>query len=277
MEDEELKEPIPETQPEPEIPAEQPPAEPPAEPEQPKHPLYGRYADRGFQNDDEYLNAALDDLSKADEYRSGNEGANEALIAALEADPEMAATLMDSIKGYSFVQALARNISKEDLLAAYDSAVEMGDDDFKKSVEERRNKQAEMRAFLDEVNGNIEASKPVVDSFIQEKNISKEDGAKFLGLVNDALSEVYKGKITPEFLDKMYKAFNYAADVADAAETGEIRGRNANIEVEMDKQAKRGDGLPDIASAGTPPTPTKEVPKTGLEDVIEHAKRQSRF
>ena len=269
-----------------EMPTEVVPENTPETPEEPtpevpaaRHPLFdrikGHYPDREFASDEDYLTAADEKIGELEGYKTESESANANLVDALMAEPTLAAVLMDVVKGYDMNQALARNINPSDLQEAIDKS----DEELQTSIAERKAKQAELQAFMEEVSGNIESSKPEVDAFCQEMNLSPEEGQRFLSQVNDALTEVYKGKITKSFLEKMYKAMNYAKDIEEASETGEIKGRNAAIEVQIEgESAPKGDGMPALASMGSMSAPEKkEAPKTGMEDVLEYEKTRNKF
>jgi hypothetical protein len=64
------------------------------------------------------------------------------------------------------------------------------------------------------------------------------------------------GKFSAETLRMIVKAQNHDQDVATAAEEAEIRGRNTKIDEKL-RQAKKGDGTPQLAGANAPAQPKR--------------------
>ena len=79
---------------------------------------------------------------------------------------------------------------------------------------------------------------------------------------------ILDGKIDETFLDNMYKALNYEADLTNARELGKASVMNQKVIAQ--KEVTKGDGLPNISASGDE---VKTTPKK--KGYIETLKEQS--
>lgn len=242
----------------------------------PRHPFYDRIKgmnpDREFADDDEYLSAADEKLTEHEEYRTRNDEANKVIIEALYAEPVLAQVLEDVGKGADLVEALALYISPEDLMEAAKSS---NPEKWGEKKAAREANRAAHQSFMDEVNANTAASQKVIQEWSDKRGLDPDAMTEFINEVGAAMSDLFKGKVTPQFLDSMYEAKTKPDDLAAVAETAEIKGRNANIEELTAKEnGSKGDGLPAITSMGAqPPAPTPAKPKHELEQIAEYSQK----
>lgn len=249
----------------------------PEETEKPRHPLFdrikGKYPDKEFTSDDDYLSSADEMLTEHESYKQRNEEANQMIIEALFAEPVLAQVLEDVGKGATLIQALAKHISPEDLDEA---AAATDDETFQNNLKARNENRAAHKAFMDEVNANSAASQKVIEEWSAKRGLDPDNVTEFINDVNAALADIFKGKITPKFLDDMYEARTKADDIAEAEQIAEVRGRNAGIEEkEANAGSLKGDNLPDITSMGANPV-IKEKPKSkyaDLDEVVNYASK----
>lgn len=242
----------------------------------PRHPFYDRiksmYSDREFADDNEYLSAADEKLTEHEGYRSKNEEANKVIVDALYAEPVLAQVLEDVGQGADLVEALALYISPEDLMeAAKASNPEKWGE--KKAMREA-NRSAHQQ-FMEEVDANTAASQKVIQEWSDKRGLDPDAMTAFVNEVSAAMSDLFKGKVTPQFLDSMYEAKTKPDDLAAVAEEAEIKGRNANIEELTAKETgAKGDGLPAITSMGAQPTPPAPMKKKHeLEEIVEYSQK----
>lgn len=254
------------------------PVETLAEQPAPRHPFYDRIKsmnpDKEFASDDDMLSAADEKMSEHEGYRSQNEEANKKIIEALYAEPVLAQVLDEVGQGASLVQALAKFISPDDLEKA---AGESDAEAYETNKAQRESNRKAHQDFMDEVNANTAASQAVIEEWSAKRGIDPEAMTAFVNDVSTVLQDAYKGKITPSFLDKMYEAQTKSADLEEAAATGEIKGRNANIEELTAKESgQQGDGLPAIASLGSTQAPPKPMAKKHeLEEIADYSQKHT--
>ncbi len=228
-----------------------------------RHPLHaamkGYYPEKDYPDDTSVMDDAHSKIGELDNYKQENEAANQQIIDAVESEPVLGAVISDVIKGMTFRAAIARHFDPEDL------AGEHGDPDFE-SIEtnrqERLSKKSENETFLQELQQNIQASQEEIKGFAEDNGMTEEDAASFLTNVTSVLEDAYKGKITKDFLARMYTAENHEKEVAAAAENGVIEGKNMAIDEkkELNSSAKAGDGLPQITAGANKQAP--EAPKS---------------
>jgi len=244
----------------------------------PRHPFYDHiksmHPDREFASDDEMLSAADEKMTEHEGYREQNETANKKIIDALYAEPILAQVLDEVGEGADLAEALALHISPDDLEKA------LAESDSSKWPEKkamRESNRAAHQQFMDEVNANTTESQKVIEAWSAKRGLDPEGTTTFINDVSASLQDIFKGKITEKFLDDMYEARTKAADLEEAATTGEIKGRNANIETMTAKESvAKGDGLPALNSLGTTTAPPKPVaPKHELQDIADFTKKNS--
>lgn len=232
-----------------------------------RHPLHdmmkGYYPDKEYPDDNALMDDAHSKMGELDGYYKENEAKNEEFINFLADNPEWREAIVYGMKGVPLRAVIARMYDPEDLVA------EDGDPDFEQvqaSREERKAKRAEAEAFQAELQANIEASQEEIKAFAEENGMDEESSVSFLGNVTQVLEDAYKGKITKDFLARMYTAENHEKEVAAAAENGVIEGKNAKIDEmkAIERESKAGDSLPSIASvSAVPVTPAKKEPTIG--------------
>ena len=237
-----------------------------------RHPLHekmmGYYPDKEYPDDVSVMDDAHAKMGDLEQYKTENETANQQIIDAVESEPVLGAVIADVIKGMTFRAAIARHFDPEDL------AAEEGDPDFE-SIEankaERLAKKSENETYLQELQQNIQDSQAQIESFAEENGMDEESKASFLGNVNQVLTDAYNGKISKDFLARMYTAENHEKEVAAAAENALIEGKNMAIDEKLaiEKMNKEGDGLPAITAAPiSSPQPVAKK-KTAAEKFME--------
>ncbi len=206
--------------------------------------------------DEDVQKIALEHINTLEDYRTNNREANKKIISVLESEPAIGEMIKDISKGAGFREALSRNVDVENIKPAE------GDPDYEAwstnltERQKRMQEQDDIRKSLSENrNGSVEAMK----EFAKENDLSDDEASEFLTTLDDVLANVYKGKVTKEFLGMMKKALNSKKDIAKAKEAGEIKGRNEQIETKKQEAKPAGDGLPILSSSQTK---EKEIPKT---------------
>ena len=246
------------------------------EPETPAMPKYrerlrGRYADANPQNDQEW-----DDLTERgfadDETRIKSYEDNEKIIQdILDSDKDAAAVISEMIvNGTPFRAAVAKYFDPEDLVA------KEGDDDYEyyqKSTDERKRMGQEFRARGEEKRKNTKDAYDNIDKFAEKNGMDAAAKDAFISFVNTLYNDLSVLKLTQETLTKLYKAMTYDEAVAEAAETGEIDGKNAAIEAQRVRKtsAANGDGVP-TPQGGSAPVPTPKPKKPTIFDDIPKRK-----
>lgn len=198
-----------------------------------------------FYDDEQYetyLNKVLDMYEDADKN----------LASIFEDYPEFKDMIGELKNGKPLRAVIASNFDTADLVPDVD------DDDYdawQKAKAERKSRRDADDAFRKEVEDNMNEANGVIDMYIVDKDYDDEKKQAIIEKVNEIAGNLYKGKITPEFLDLVNKGLNFEDAVEMAAQAGVIKGRNENIEAKMenDRVNRSGDGLPTPTDKGYKP------------------------
>jgi hypothetical protein len=231
------------------------------------------FPDREFASDDEINQAILEKYDELEGYHGKTSELLEKLSDILDAEPAIAAVLKDMIKGATFAEAISRNVDLDEI-----TPIE-GEPDYDlwaNNLQERQKSKAEKEQQQKTMQENLDFSRAEIAAFAEENGMSNEDASKFLGTVDELVGEVVSGKLTKKTLAKLKKAIDYDMDITQAAEMGEIKGRNAKIEaVRADASKPKGDGLPTLAGGQSESTP---VEKDYFSEAIDaDKKRHNKF
>lgn len=165
--------------------------------------------------------------------------------------PEFAELVYNMLEGkMPFRAAVAKLFSEEDLIPQDD------DEDYEaysKAYGERLENLKKRDSQTREIEQNEAQSLQNIDKFCAEKGLPDDRKDQLIGLINDHFSELLYKRISPEMLEGFLKQMSYDTAVAEAEKTGEIRGKNANIEARRIKenQTMAGDGVPGATGGGS--------------------------
>jgi len=210
--------------------------------------LKDKYKDKKFEKESDYLDAADSELSELEGYRTENIKRNERLFELFEAHPELADIIQDMDKGSSFTEAFARNVDV-DAIKPFEGEPDY--DAWSKAKEDRKKKLDERKKFQTEYDANVQNSVKFYSEWAKKQNFTPEKSNEFTGKIDGVLAEASKGVISEAFLNLMKKGLSFDEAVQEAAVTGEIKGKNEQIEVIKEKETKKGgDGIPNLQSTG---------------------------
>lgn len=234
--------------------------------ETPKLPAYRerlkkRFADREFNSDEDWDNAAEEAYAEDEESLNVFKDNNKIIDEVIASDKDLAAIIADIVANHiPFRAAVAKRFSPEDLVA------KEGDDDYEyyqKSYEERVATGKEIQRIAQERLKNEDEAYDNIDAFCEKKGYSDEDKKEFIGYINEFYNSLSMRKITPDILQTIDNARHYEADMASAEENGFIAGKNENIAAKRasDNNKATADGVPVPRGAGAPvvEAPTKKV------------------
>lgn len=252
-----------------------PTPEAPADPEVtaqapvPESKLRLKAKELGYADDGDFEDFVLNHINGIEENDRKSQEVNGALYDALMADPTfMEVVKMVVIDHKPFRVAINSVFSPEEL-----QGIE-GDEDFTDIEAAKKNRQSKLEADKKskaDRDANVELSQQAIRDFATENNLTEDQSKEFLSKVDEALSDLYMGKITKNFLSSMFRALNYDKAVNDARQMGEIAGRNANIETNIVKSV--GDGLPNLQTGGEL-KPKEERKKSRMEELRDEEKKR---
>lgn len=234
--------------------------------ETPKLPAYRerlkkRYADREFNSDEDWDNAAEEAYAEDEESINVFKDNNKVIDEVIASDKDLAAIIADIVANHiPFRAAVAKRFDPEDLVA------KEGDDDYEyyqKSYEERVATGKEIQRLAQERLKNEDEAYDNIDAFCEEKGYSDEDKKEFIKFINEFYNSLSMRKITPDILKTLDNARHYEDDMASAEESGFVAGKNENIAAKRAEQKSQAaaDGVPVPQGGGAPVTeaPAKKV------------------
>lgn len=242
----------------------------------PKLPAYRerlkkRYADREFNSDEDWDNAAEEAYAEDEESIKVFQDNNKIIDEVIASDKDLAAIIADIIENHiPFRAAVAKRFSPEDLVA------KEGDEDYdyyQKSYEERVATGREIQRIAQERLKNEDEAYDNIDAFCEKKGYSDEDKKEFIGFINEFYNSLSMRKITPEILQTIDNARHYEDDMASAEENGFVAGKNENIAATRasEKNKAIADGVPVPQSAGAP---LVDAPEKKTNPIFEGMKKR---
>lgn len=226
-----------------------------------QHRLHSRmgkmFPDRQWNGDDEYLDEADNHIEALEGYKKNSEESNRKIIDLLESEPELSAVLRDMLKGMTLREALARNVDIDSLVGME------GDpdwDNISKAKNERIAKLEENRKWQSQVEENQQKTIESLAAFTKNKGLDEATVNDFIGYVSAMLEKAFNTYLDEETLERLYQAYSYKKDVADAENLGMVKGRNEKIQAMRKEKTEGTDGLP---------KPTSSVAATEQEKAIE--------
>jgi hypothetical protein len=225
--------------------------------EAPKLPAYRerlrkRYADREFNSDEDWDNAAEEAYAEDEESINVFKDNNKIIDEVIASDKDLAAIIADIVANHiPFRAAVAKRFSPEDLVA------KEGDEDYdyyQKSYEERVATGREIQRVAQERLKNEDEAYANIDAFCDKKGYSEEDKREFIKYINEFYNSLSMRKITPDILQTIDNARHYEEDMASAEENGFVAGKNENIAAKRmtTKDKAAADGVPVPQGAGAP-------------------------
>jgi len=218
-------------------------------------------------NDDNYLQTLVGHLDTLTDYHDKSQKANSKLIEVFEINPTVADILKDVIDGADLRVAIARHFSADDLVPEED------DPDFDAIQENAKKREEDIKNSkkqASELAQNTEKSKENIKSFAEKNKMTEKETTQFLETIDKSLDDLYRGVVSEDFLNKMLRAYNYQKDVQQAAELGEVKGKNKKIEAK--KKEKTGDGVPRVKKGAVEEEESPE--KDYLGNLVEREEKR---
>lgn len=200
--------------------------------------MRNKYPEEQFDDDEQLFGRINDEYDQYDSELAGYKEREGKFSDMFTSDPRSARLMMEWKDGEDPAVALVR-LYGQDIKEAIDDperqeAIAAANKEYMERV-------AKERQYEEEYSANLAESLTLLEKVQQEKGLSDEQlddaMAWFIGVAKDAML----GKFTPETIEIIIKAQNYDNDVAQAAEEGELRGKNAKIKETL-RRPSRGDG-----------------------------------
>lgn len=148
-------------------------------------------------------------------------------------DPRFASMVHQMMQGQSFHEAALSQYGR-DIFNLQEG--DDGYDDMMKGEQSYKERQSQQKQHLETLNQNREKAKETLTQWTADTFGENNDQASdFLGWMDNTLVQVLNSDLSPDILTKLYQGFIYDTKIADAAQQGELKGRNQAIAAEMNK------------------------------------------
>ena len=207
--------------------------------------MRGRYADRGFENEDDMYGAAMEDWDAMDGKIKASEEENAKAMAALKKSPA----------AMKFLSAILNDVDEAEALQDLEDYLKFSPEEKARHNENVAARQAaeeaaaELKAKYEE---NLAVTSEVLGKWAEENGLSVEEAVNMVNeFVEKFINKFNSGAMDKDFFEQMFRLMNYDKDIAAAREAGRKEGVNEGIKSKAEK--KTGDGLPKVGGSGVAP------------------------
>ena len=217
--------------------------------------LKKKFPDKDFTDEVAAKDEFYADYDKTHSDYDALKGDNAKILELLQDNPEFAQVFAAVKDGMPLRVALARVI---DFDAVRPQEGDPDYDDFKKSADDFKKRQADIAAHRKLIEENQSKSKVEIEDCFKGIGADDEEQTGFADFLQGLFDDVFAGNLGKEALKKMWQAYKYTEDVEAAQQAGEVSGRNAAIEAKREK-AKATDGIPEPGGGVAVPAPQRRV------------------
>lgn len=205
--------------------------------------LRSKYPDRNFEDDEDLFGQVNEDYDSFDSELSAYKDNEKKLTEMFASNPRNAAFLTDWRNGEDPIVGLIRKYGDElkDALEDPEKA-----DALAAANKEYAERIAQDKAYEEAYQQNLMETCDVLDQVQEEDGLSDEQIDSAMAFLLASVKDGVLGKFSAESIRMAVKALNHDADVANAEEIGEVRGRNTKIEEKLRKP--KGDNMPALGS-----------------------------
>lgn len=200
--------------------------------------LRSRYPEREFNDDESIFGQMSDDYDALDSQLSGYKDREQKWADMFTSDPRSAHFINNWREGKDPNVEFVRQFGRDMLEAANDpSRLE----EFAEANKDYLERVAENDRLEQEYKQNLADSLKYLETWQSESGLSDDEVDKVMGLLVGIVRDGIMGKFSPESIAMAVKAINHDADVDDASQEGEVRGRNSKIDERL-RRRSQGDG-----------------------------------
>lgn len=205
--------------------------------------LRERYPERTFDDDEAAYGQIYDDYEQYEQELGGYRDREQKLYDAIGHDPRTAQFLADMSSGGSPWSSYIRIFGPElkDSIDDPETAEKIAE-----AEAEYVARVAENNRLEEEYKRNMEGTLEMLGRYREERGLGEEQVDAILAVLRGIIRDGIQGKVSAETLDMVSKAMSHDADVAAAAEEGEVAGRNAKISEQL-RRGSQGDGVASLA------------------------------
>jgi hypothetical protein len=218
--------------------------------------LKKKYPDKEYADDEALFGQINDDYDEYDNKLNGYAEREGKLVDMFNKDRNSAQFITDMAQGKDPWVSLINRIGIDGVKELLEDPSKM--EQFAASNKEYVDRMAKQKGLEEEWKKNMQTTLAMLEQKQQERGLSDEQIDAAADWIKEVTNDAVIGIIKPETIDMALKAINHDTDMIQAAEEGEIRGKNAKVEATL-RKPKRSDGTPALAGANNAPA----APKSG--------------
>lgn len=221
--------------------------------------MRSKYPDRPFDDDEALFGQINDDYADYDERIKGFEEREKTFSDMFTSDPRSAQFLTDWRQGKNPAVALVEMFGDDFVEELKDPAKQEEIAAASQAYAERIAKEKE---YDEQYKANILETRDLVEKMKQDEGLTDDDIDEAMEFLVNIMKDGLLGKFSPDSIHMALNAINHDADVENAAQEGEVRGRNTKIDEKL-RKGRRGDGTANLdgknGGVGTP----RQAPELG--------------
>lgn len=232
--------------------------------------LKKKYPDKEYADDEALFGQINDDYDDYDNKLNGYAEREGKLVDMFNKDPNSAQFITDMAQGKDPWVSLINRIGIDGVKELLDDPSKM--EQFAKSNKEYVERMAKQKKLEDEWKQNMQnTTLPMLEQKKQELGLTDEQIDAAADWIKEVTNDAVIGIIKPETIDMALKAINHDADIKQASEEGEIRGKNAKVEATL-RRPQRSDGVPKLSGSNNTPASQQKNKGTSIFDIADEAR-----
>lgn len=229
-----------------------------------KKRLSAKYPDKNFDDEEAMFGQISDDYDNSEKELNRYRDDEKKLTDMFNADERNGALFADFANGGDPRLTLIKLYGED--------VVDMINDPEKQEEVAAANKEyvdrvAKEKSLEEEYKKNLDDSLQAADAWQQKNNLTDEQVDEAFQFIVQIASDAIVGKFTEESLDLARKSITHDSDVEEAGNAGEIRGRNAKIDMKL-KKRNNSDGVPSLGGKSRGASKGESSPNLGALDAI---------
>jgi len=224
--------------------------------------MRNKHPDKKFDDDEEFFGQINDDYDDYDKQLSGYKEREKTFSDMFSSDPRSAAFITNWRKGEDPAIGLIRQFGTEITDAINDPARQEEIAAANKEYVERVGKEKELEETYQK---NLAESLKYLDELQAKTGMSDEEIDRAMEFLVGIMKDGIIGKFSPESIEMAVKAINHDADVSQAGQEGEIKGKNTKIEEKL-RTNRKGDGTAQLDGQNGKAGGKRNPPNLGVLD-----------
>ncbi|MEG1635168.1 MAG: hypothetical protein RR141_01270 [Rikenellaceae bacterium] len=196
-----------------------------------------------IENDSDLFDAVLKKINNDHSSCIRLSEQNKAIANTIKANPRLLFFLEELMRGTNVRVALA----KSDLINVAPDSDDDDYEDYNMAVAQTRERHDEIKKQAQRRLSKCQKCGEIAQQFYEETELSDEQIDDFINFLERAIETIFEADIDRQFIETMWKAYNFDKEIQNAKQQGIVEGKNEVITI---RRASQTDGLPSFSSSG---------------------------